>query len=65
MVNADEIIFDLIKKEKDQSGGFVYDKRIVKMATLLNIHPDKYQKIKTRLIESGKVSKDGQALFLL
>ena len=64
MTNADEIIFDLIKKEKDQSGGFVYDKRIVKMATLLNIHPDRYVRIKQKLVQTGKIQAQGPKIFL-
>jgi hypothetical protein len=64
MGKTDEVIFDLIKKEKNRNGGFVYEKRIVKMATLLNIHPDAYEKIKQRLVQTGKIQSQGPKIFL-
>ena len=64
MVKVEDVIFNLIKKENERSGGFVYESRIMKMATLLNIHPDQYQRIKSRLIQTGKIEKQGIKIFL-
>ena len=64
MVRVEDVIFNLIKKENDRSGGFVYETRIMKMATLLNIHPDKYVKIKQRLVQTGKIGTQGHKIFL-
>ncbi len=63
-LKEEEVIFNLIKMSCEENGSVIEDK-VFKMAQLLNIHPDKYQKIKTRLIESGKISKNGQALSVL
>ena len=63
-MKAEEVIFNLIKMEKDRNGGVAYEPRIMKMATLLNIHPDRFERIKERLIERGKIGKDGIKLFL-
>jgi hypothetical protein len=63
-VRVEEIIFNLIKKENEKSG-MVYEPRLVKMATLLNIHPDTFERVKERLIESGKIEKEGMKIFLL
>jgi len=63
-VKIEEVIFSLIKKEKE-TNGMIYEPRIMKMATLLNIHPDTYEKIKERLIEDGKIGKSGLKLHLL
>jgi len=63
-MRTEEVIFSLIKKEKE-SKGMVYDPKIMKMATLLNIHPDTYERVKERLIEDGKIGKSGLKLLLL
>jgi len=63
-VKPEEVIFNLIKNENEKNGGMVYEPRIVKMVTLLNIHPDKYQRIRERLIERGKIAKNGSKLSL-
>ena len=63
-MKIDDVIFSLIKKEKE-ARGMVYDPKIMKMATLLNIHPDTYEKIKEKLIEDGKIGKSGLKLLLL
>lgn len=62
-MRAEDVIFNLIKQENDRNG-MVYESRIVKLATLLNIHPDKYERIRQRLIERGKISKEGVKLSL-
>ncbi|MDI6826486.1 MAG: hypothetical protein QMD36_04860 [Candidatus Aenigmarchaeota archaeon] len=62
-MKIEDVIFNLIKKE-NETNGMVYEPKILKMATLLNIHPDKYEKIKERLIEAGKIEKNGLKLVL-
>jgi len=62
-VRAEEVIFSLIKQENEKNG-MVYEPRIIKMATLLNIHPDMYERIRERLIERGKIAKAGMKLSL-
>ena len=62
-VKAEDVIFNLIKKENERNG-MVYEPRIVKLATLLNIHPDTYERIRERLIERGKIAKIGLKLSL-
>jgi len=64
MVKVEDVIFNLIKKENEKSGGFVYENRIMKMATLLNIHPDRYERIKERLVQTGKIETQGPKIFL-
>ena len=63
-MKTEDVIFNLIKKENEKSG-MVYEARLVKMATLLNIHPDTFERVKERLIESGKIEKEGMKIFLL
>jgi hypothetical protein len=62
-VRAEEVIFSLIKNENDRNG-MVYEPKIIKMATLLNIHPDSYERIREKLIERGKIAKAGLKLSL-
>jgi hypothetical protein len=62
-VRAEEVVFNLIKQENKRNGK-VHERRIIKMATLLNIHPDTYQRIRERLIERGKIAKTGLKLSL-
>ena len=62
-MEAEDVIFSLIKQEKEKNG-MVHEPKIIKMATLLNIHPDTYQRIRERLIERGKLAKTGLKLSL-
>jgi len=62
-VRAEEVVLNLIKHENNKNG-MVYEPRIIKMATLLNIHPDTYERIRERLIERGKIAKAGLKLSL-
>jgi len=62
-VEAEEVVFNLIKQEKKKNG-MIHEPRIIKMATLLNIHPDKYERIREKLIERGKLAKAGLKLSL-
>jgi hypothetical protein len=63
-VKKEDVIFNLIKQENEKHG-MVYEPRIMKMATLLNIHPDTFERVKGRLIERGKIEKNGRKLLLL
>jgi len=63
-MDEEEIIFNLIKMSCEKDGS-VFEEKVFKMAQLLNIHPDKYEKIKNKLIESGKIAKNGSDLMLL
>jgi hypothetical protein len=63
-VKAEEVVLNLIRHENERNG-MVYEPKIVKMATLLNIHPDRYERIRERLIERGKIAKNGMKLSLL
>ena len=62
-MRAEEVVFNLIKHENEKNGK-VYEPRIIKMATLLNIHPDTYERIRERLIERGMIAKAGLKLSL-
>ncbi len=62
-IKIEDVVLNLIKKESERSG-MVNEPRIMKMATLLNIHPDKYERIRQRLIQRGKIEKNGRRLFL-
>ena len=62
-MRAEEVVLNLIKHENNKNG-MVYEPRIIKMATLLNIHPDTYERIRERLIERGKIAKAGLKLSL-
>lgn len=64
-MRPEDVIIKLIQKETERNGGYVYEPRIIKMATLLNISPDRYERIRERLIESKKLGKEGMKLFLL
>mgnify|MGYP000616132161 CR=1 FL=1 len=63
-MKVEDVILNLIKMEKERNGGVAYEPRIIKMATLLNISPDRYERVRERLIERGKIGKDGIKLFL-
>ena len=63
-MEAEEVVLNLIKHEKKRNGGTIHEPRIIKMATLLNIHPDKYERIREKLIERGMIAKTGLKLSL-
>ena len=65
-MNDEDVIFNLIKMTCEEQGqNEVFEDRVLKMAQLLNINLERYQKVKTRLLESGKIGKSGENLFLL
>jgi len=63
-INEEEVVFKLITQGCEKSGSVVED-RVFKMAQILNINAEKYEKIKTKLLETGKINKDGNQIFLL
>ena len=63
-MKKEDVIFNLIKQE-NKKHGMVYEPRIIKMATLLNIHPDTFERVRRRLVERGKIEKNGSKLLLL
>lgn len=62
-MKEEDIIFSLIKKDCEESGS-VLECKVLKMAQLLNINPDKYQKIRNKLVDRGKVVVDGSNFSL-
>lgn len=64
MMNEEEIIFNLIKKSCEE-GGSALEEKVFRSAMLLNINSERYEKIKAKLIESGKISNDGTKFFVL
>ncbi len=63
-MSEEEVIFSLIKRDCEKSG-HVKATQVEKMASLLNIHPTKYQKILESMIEDRKVQRKGEALLLV
>lgn len=63
-INEEEVILKLIE-QGCQEGGSVGEDRIFKMAQILNISQESYEKVKTKLLESGKINKEGDEFFLL
>jgi len=63
-INEEDVVLNLIK-QGCQEGGCVVEEKIFKMAQILNINSEKYEKVKTRLLETGKINKDGKNIFLL
>jgi len=63
MQKENDIIISLIKEECSKNG-FAYEPIIVKKATILNIHFDRYQIIKKRLVCSGKILEERHKFFI-
>lgn len=63
-LKEEDVIFNLIRVSCEKDGS-VFEDKVFKMAQLLNISPDNYQKITTRLIETGKISRDESNFFLV
>ncbi|MEM5793148.1 MAG: hypothetical protein QXY45_02205 [Candidatus Aenigmatarchaeota archaeon] len=63
-MSEEEVILKLIKQSCQQNG-CAHEEKVLKMAQILNIHPERYEKIKTKLLETGKINTDGENLFLL
>ena len=63
-INKEDVVLNLIKQGCEE-GGCVIEDKVFKMAQILNINSENYEKIKTRLLETGKINKDGENIFLL
>ena len=63
-INKEDVVLNLIKQGCEE-GGCVIEEKVFKMAQILNINSENYEKIKTRLLETGKINKDGENIFLL
>ena len=59
----EEIVFSLLKKDLEKKNK-VGASRLFKMASLMNITTDKYQKALEHLIEDKKIAKSGYAFVL-
>lgn len=57
-MKEEDVVFSLIKKACEDTGS-VFERKVFRMALLLNIHPDKYNRIKDKLIERGRIVVDG------
>jgi hypothetical protein len=63
-MNEEKILLSLIRKDCEING-CIDENRLAKMAGLMNIHPDKYQKVIETLIERGQIDKRGRNFFLV
>ena len=63
-INEEDVVLNLIKQGCEEEG-CVIEEKVFKMAQILNIKSENYEKIKTRLLETGKINKDGENIFLL
>ena len=63
-INEEEVVLNLIRQSCEKSGSAVEDK-VFKMAQILNIQPERYEKIRTKLLETGKINRDSGQIFLL
>lgn len=63
-MNEEQILLNLIKKDCEING-YTDESKLAKMASLMNIHPEKYQKVLESLIESKKIEKNGKGFLLV
>ncbi|MBU5690301.1 MAG: hypothetical protein QXM68_04100 [Candidatus Aenigmatarchaeota archaeon] len=63
-MNDEQILLSLIKKDCEING-FTDELRLAKIASLMNIHPERYQKTLEYLIETKKIGKKGKNFFLV
>jgi len=63
-LKEEEVILSIIVKECKEKGS-IFEERVFKMAQLLNINSDNCHKIRNKLIETGKIGKNGNDLFLV
>lgn len=63
-MKEEQVLLSLIKKDCEVNGS-TDESRLAKMASLMNIHPEKYQKVVESLIESKKVEKNGNVFVLV
>jgi hypothetical protein len=63
-MNEEKILLSLIRKDCEING-YTDESRLAKMASLMNIHPEKYQKVLETLIETRRINKKGKNFFLV
>jgi hypothetical protein len=63
-MNEEKILLSLIRKDCEING-YTDENRLAKMASLMNIHPEKYQKVLETLIETRRINKKGKNFFLV
>uniref|UniRef100_A0A7C5UVI9 Uncharacterized protein n=1 Tax=candidate division CPR3 bacterium TaxID=2268181 RepID=A0A7C5UVI9_UNCC3 len=63
-MNEEKIVMGLIRKDCEING-CAEESRLAKMASLMNIHPEKYQRALENLIETRKIDKRGKNFFLV
>ncbi len=62
-MKEEEIVFSLIKKDLERKSKIAAS-RLLKLASMMNITTDKYQKVVERLIEDRKIVKSGYDFVL-
>ncbi|MCS7135158.1 MAG: hypothetical protein N3E38_03160 [Candidatus Aenigmarchaeota archaeon] len=63
-MNEEKILLSLIKKDCEING-YTDEERLAKMAGLMNIHPEKYQKVLENLIAAKKINKKGKHFYIV
>ena len=63
-MNDEEVIMNLIRQTCEENGCVIEDK-VFRMAQILNIQPERYEKVKMKLLETGKINRDNGRIFLL
>ncbi|MEM5801355.1 MAG: hypothetical protein QW350_03730 [Candidatus Aenigmatarchaeota archaeon] len=63
-MNEEKILLSLIRKDCELNG-YTDETRIARMASLMNIHPERYQKILETLIETKQINKKGKNFFVV
>jgi len=63
-MDAQDVIISLVRDDFQRNGD-CQETRILKLASLLNINAERYQKIKEKLLQKGKLEMKGNNLFLV
>ncbi|MBU5688281.1 MAG: hypothetical protein QXJ06_04710 [Candidatus Aenigmatarchaeota archaeon] len=63
-MNEEKILLSLIRKDCELNG-YTDETRIARMASLMNIHPERYQKVLETLIETKQINKKGKNFFVV
>ncbi|MEM5799535.1 MAG: hypothetical protein QXZ43_02625 [Candidatus Aenigmatarchaeota archaeon] len=63
-MNEEKILLSLIRKDCELNG-YTDENRIAKIASLMNIHPERYQKVLEILLETKQINKKGKNFFVV
>lgn len=63
-MDPQDVILSLVKDNFEKYGN-CHETRILKLASLLNINPERYQKIKEKLLQKGKLEIKGNDIILI